>query len=40
MQDVLVWEALVPLPWQPKYSYKYVLVNGTDENGEPIVSVT
>lgn len=36
-KEVLVWEALVTLPWQPQVSYKYVLVNGEGEDGEPKV---
>ncbi len=35
-QDVLVWEALVSLPWQPQYTYRYALVHGQDEEGEPV----
>ncbi|KAJ9519153.1 hypothetical protein QJQ45_007717 [Haematococcus lacustris] len=35
--DALVWEVLVSLPWQPRYTYKYVLINGTGEDGEPKV---
>lgn len=36
LQDVLVWEALITLPWQPQCSYRYVLVQGNNEEGEPI----
>ena len=32
-----MWEALVALPWQPKLQYKYVLLSGTAEDGEPMV---
>ena len=28
--DQLVWEALVNLPWQPSYSYKYAIVREAD----------
>lgn len=32
-----MWEALISLPWQPSYSYRYVLVEGSGEDGEPCV---
>lgn len=28
LQDVLVWEVTVVLPWKASYTYKYVLVGG------------
>lgn len=30
-KDQLIWEALVTLPWQPSYSYKYAVVS-KDQN--------
>lgn len=39
-KEVLVWETLITLPWQPEYSYRYVLVDGTDESGDPKIDKT
>ncbi|GAX79494.1 hypothetical protein CEUSTIGMA_g6935.t1 [Chlamydomonas eustigma] len=29
-QDVLIWEALISLPWQPSYKYKYAVVQHSE----------
>uniref|UniRef100_A0A7S3QVA9 4-alpha-glucanotransferase n=2 Tax=Dunaliella tertiolecta TaxID=3047 RepID=A0A7S3QVA9_DUNTE len=33
-KDVLVWEALLSLPWQAQFSYKYVVVEDGDDDGK------
>ncbi|KAI8466522.1 MAG: cytosolic 4-alpha-glucanotransferase [Monoraphidium minutum] len=35
-RDDLIWEALVSLPWQPEYKYRYAVVTHGDD-GRPVV---
>jgi hypothetical protein len=35
-QDVLVWEAMLSLPWQAQYSYKYVVVENGEHEGKQV----
>ncbi|KAF5838691.1 hypothetical protein DUNSADRAFT_2387 [Dunaliella salina] len=36
-KDVLVWEALLTLPWQAQFSYKYVVVEDGDDDSKKVL---